>query len=323
MSIYTDSASRPGQRALTGDDRALFLSKAGPMVIESYKEAMDFLTHRYIITTTGQKSAQFPIVGRKRDATEHEAGEMILGGKIEHNDITITVDKFLVDSVFIPEQDELLNYFSVVEPYSRQIGASIGTANDKRIAIMHVLASRVTAVAQGQPTPGYFWDANLKTSGQALENFAAAAQRYLLENDNTGEKFEFFLPFAQVLLLARYTGVEGSPVTTGSGNRAEGTIGKMMGLQPKGTNHLPSTNITTGNAKYQGDFSKTVGVISSKHAVGSIEVRGMRLVLKDFEERLGMLMIGSQLSGHGILRPECSIEGRTEAIAGRTPIPNA
>lgn len=322
MSQYTDARSKPGQKGASGtDDRELFLREFGGMVIQSYDEVMDYDPLRWVKHITQGKSDTFPIIGRKRDATEHTPGEVILGGTIEHNEVEITLDHMLVDSAFIAEIDELMAHYALAEPYANQLGQSLGSTQSKRIAIMHILASRqYQNVPQGQPVPAYYWDANLKTDAAKLEEAAFAAAQYLRENDISGEKPWYMLPHAQVLLLARYSGVEGGPVTTGSGNRASGTIGPVAGLTPKGTNHIPKTNITTGLAKYRGDFSTTVGHISSRMAVGSLERRAMRIVMKEQEERLGTLLIASQFNGHGILRPECSIELRTDAIAGRDPI---
>jgi hypothetical protein len=323
MSNYTDSASRPGRKGASGtDDRALFLQEFGGMVLEPYRLSNDYDNLRYIKNITQGKADSFPILGRKRDATEHEPGEMIYGGVVNNDEVIITLDKMLIDSIFIPEIDELISHFEVRGPYADQLGQSLGSANSRRIAIQHILASRdVGNVAAGQPVPGYVYSADMLTNGASLETAASKAQQYLLENDMTNVDFaEFRLPHAQVLLLARYAGVEGGPVTTGSGNRAEGTIGKVMGIQPRGTNNLPRANITTGNAKYQGDFTTTVGHISTRMAVGSLERRGLRVVMKDQPERLGTLIIASALNGHGKLRGECSIEVRTDAIAGRSAL---
>lgn len=320
MSQFTDSASRPGQINSTGDDRALFLTEFGGLVITAYLRLIQqYAQLRFIKNITQGKSDTFPIIGRKDDATEHEAGELILGGKIDHNQVEITVDKMIIESVFIPEIDELLNHISVREPYAEQIGQSLGTLDAKRIAITHILASRKyyvgntpTNVPNGQPAPGYSFNAAMKTSAAVLENALFEAKQYMLENDISGYEPEVRLPHQQVLLLARTIGLD--PATSvarpeaGSGNRVKGTIGEMVGMGVTGTNFIPKTNITVGNTKYQGNFSTTVGHVSSKMAVGTLERKGVTLVWKDVPERLGTQIIGSRLNGHGVLRPECSYE---------------
>lgn len=319
MSQYTEAASRTGQRAGAGDARALFLTEFGGMVITAYEEANDYNDLRYIKSITQGKADTFPIIGRKRDAAEHEPGELILGGTIEHNDVTITVDNMVYDAVFLPEIDELLNHISVREPYAQQLGQSLGSLQAKRIAIMHILASRKyyvgntpTGVPQGQPAPSYAYDANMRTSASVLESAFWAAKQYILENDMSGQEVNARLPHQQVLLLARNFGLDPTASTdraeAGSGNRVTGELGRIVGMNVKGTNHLPKTNITTGPAKYQINASTTVGHIGNRMAVGSLERKAMQMTLKDQPERLGVLMIASQLNGHDVLRPECSFE---------------
>lgn len=319
MSQYSDAASRPGQRALTGDPRALFLIEFGGMVIEAYDEVNDYDALRHVQHITQGKTDTFPIIGRKRDASEHEPGELILGGKVEHNDISISLDNMCYDSIFLPEIDELINHIEVRGPYATQLGQSLGSLQAKRIAMMHINASRKyyvanvpTGVPQGQPAPFYVWDANMKTSASVLESAFWSSKQFLLENDMSGQQINARLPHQQVLLLARQFGLD--PTTaiakegSGSGNRITGQLGQVVGMAVAGTNHIPKTNITVGPTKYQGNYSTTVGHIGNSMAVGSLERKSMQMTIKDQPERLGVLMIASQLNGHDVLRPECSIE---------------
>ncbi|MCW2317135.1 hypothetical protein M2322_002689 [Rhodoblastus acidophilus] len=329
MNQYTDARSRPGAKEASGsDDRQLFLIEFGGMVIQAYDEVMDYQDLRFLKSITQGKADSFPIIGRKRDATEHNPGDLILGGSITHDEVQIALDNMLVDAVFIAEIDTLMAHYDLAAPYAHQLGQSLGSATAFRIAIMHIIASRsgqtqgaganprYDAPVDAQPIPAYYWDANLKTDASKLENAAFLAAQYLRENDMSGQEQFYMLPHQQVLLMARYTGVEGGPVTTGSGNRAEGTIGKVAGLQPRGTNHIPNTNITTGITKYQGNFSATVGHIGNKMAVGTLERRAMKVVMKQQDERLGTLLIASMFNGHGPLRNECSIELSNNSDAG-------
>jgi hypothetical protein len=316
MSEYTDAASRFGQRAATGDDRALFLTEFGGLVITAYDEIMDYNDLRWVKHIDQGKSDTFPIIGRKRDAAEHTPGELILGGSIESNDIEITLDKMVYDSVFIAEIDKLISHFDVMGPYTQQLGQSLGSLQAKRVATMHILASRKyyvgatpTGVPQGQPSPFYVFDANMRTSATVLETSAFTARQYLLENEISGNEPRLMLPHQQYLLLARNFGVDVFKPQAGGGDRRSAQVDSpIAGFEIKGTNHIPKVNVTTGLAKYQGNFTTTVGHISSKVAVGSLERKAMRIVIKDQEERLGTIAIASQFNGHGILRPEASIE---------------
>jgi hypothetical protein len=311
MNEYTDSASRGGQRNFTGDDRALFLTEFGGLVIEARNEALDYADLCWTKYITQGKSDLFSIIGKKRDAAEHTPGDLILGGKIEHADQEITVDKMLVDAVFIPEVDELLNHIEVRGPYSRQIGQSLGLVQTRRIAIMHILASRDTSDRVDQPLPSYAWDANMKTSASAIETGFFAAKQYKEENFITGYEWEGRLPWAQYLLCARNLGMQSTDVSlekAGSGNRVAGTLGMIAGIPTRATNNIPKTNITTGPTKYQGNFSTTVGHIGSRMAVGKLQRKGLTMNMKEQAERLGFIIIGSELNGYGKLQVEESFE---------------
>lgn len=309
MSSYTDATTpRAGQAKGAGDDRALFLKEFGQMVLEAWQESNYFEGHCFTQSIQSGKSWQFPIIGRKRDAIEHVPGEIILGGGIENNEVVVTLDNMLVDSAFVPEIDALMASYSLASPYASQLGESLSVTFDKRAAISHILASRVTdAPYTGGPVPSYFWDANLKTDPAKLEEAHYAAVQYIRERDIGGGEVKSYLPWQQFLMMAKYSDLDAKQ-TTGSANRAQATIGPVAGINVHGANHIPNTNIATGLAKYQGNFSNTVGFISNPMAVACLNRRGLRVTITDKEDRLGTLMIASKFNGFGTLRAECSFE---------------
>lgn len=312
MSQYTDSVSRPGRAGPNGTDNIqLYLRESGEMVLEAWDETCDYQDFCFIKNITQGKSDLFPVIGRKRDAVDHDPGELILGGGIDHNEVEVALDKIVVDSLFIADYDEFLLHYSIRSAYSKQLGQSLASTASKRTAITHIKASRAAALGVGGAvTPSYYYDANVKTDGAKLEAAAYAGVEFIKTNEVGGgmPDARYKLPWQQYLLLARYSGIEGGPVTTGSGNRASGTVGQIAGLTVSGSNHIPKTNITNGLTKYQGDFTTTVGHIGTNMAVGQLRRSGIKLTIKDHEDRLGTLMIGSYLQGNGVLRPECSFE---------------
>lgn len=313
MSDYTDSLTpRPGYKGLAGsDERELFLKEFGQMVLDAWTEVNTFEGHSHEMTINAGKSWQFPIIGRKRDAADHVPGEIIYGGGIENQEVVITLDNVIVDSVFIAEIDELMASYGLAAPYATQLGESLSTTYDKRASISHVLASRVAAAPYtGGPVPGYYYDANLKTDPAKLEEYHLAAVQYINERDIGGGQQRSFLPWQQFLLLTKYADLD-TVATSGNSNRGSATVGPVAGINITGSNHIPSTNITTGLAKYQGNFTTTVGFISNPQAVGCLNRRGLRVTVTNQEDRLGTLMIASKLNGFGSLRPECSFEGAT------------
>lgn len=314
MSVHTDSVSKPGRKKNAGtDDRELFMRHFGESVLEAYEETHDFKGLTYVKTVSSGKAWAFPIIGRKRDATDHIPGSEVLGGGVEHNEIDISVDDITVDAAFIAEIDELLNHYSLADPYARQLGESLSSVSNGRIARAFVNASRVTeAPYEGGPLPSYYFHANVATDPAKLEEAGYAAAQHMRENDIGGGTPFWKLPWQQYFLLARYTGID-TVDTSGSGNRAAGTVGTIAGLQPAGSNFVPRTNYTADKfAKYNGNFSTTVGIIGNRMAVGTLKRRAMKVIMKEQDTRLGTLLMASQLEGHGSLRPECAFEIRTD-----------
>lgn len=310
MSAYTDARSRPGAKTNTGtDDRELFLVHAGEMVIKAWDETFDFKGLTYVMTMGSGKAHDFPIIGRKRDGADHTPGEIILGGSVEHNAVTIAVDNMTVDSAFIAEIDELLNHYPLVDPYSQQLGQSLANVSNGRIARAFIKASRVTTPPYtGGPLPSYAFHADMRTDPAWLEDAAFQGVEHIRKNDIGGGTPTYFLPWKQQLLLARYSGID-TVDSSGSGNRAAGTVGQIAGIGVKGTNSIPNTNYTTDTfAKYNGDFTNTVGVIANRMAVGTLRRRALKTTMTQQPDRLGTLLIASQLEGHDVLRPECAFE---------------
>lgn len=317
MSAYTDARSQPGQRVGgADDDRELFAKNYLDMLLEAWEQAYDFEGKTFVKSITSGKSDTFPIIGRKRDAAEHTPGEIILGGGIQHGDIEISLDGILFDSAFIADIDEYLAHYELARPYATQLGQSLADKSNRRIGAAIVNASRASAHnVSGAVAPSYYYHADIKTDPSRMEEAAFAAVEFLRTNDVGGGTPNFMVPWQQYLLLSRYTGID-AEVTTGSGNRSKGQVGLIAGLQPKGTNSIPTTNITSGTenrSKYQGDFTTTAGVIFTQMAVGTLRKKGVQVRMLDQGDRLGTLMVATKLEGHGTLRPECSFELATAA----------
>lgn len=309
MSEYTDSRSQPGQApGGSDDDRELFMRNFADDVLEAWEQTYDFLNEVMDKSIPAGKSDVFPVIGRKRDATDHLPGEQILGGGIDHDEVEITLDKFTVDSVFIAEIDELMAHYDLAGPYSRQLGQSLASVTNERIGRSMVLASRVTDEPYpGGPVPSYYFDASIATDASKIETGIYAAHEYIKVNDIGGGMPTAWLPWPQYLLLSRYTGID-TEATSGSGDRAAGRAGLVGGLNPRGTNSVPRTNVTTGPTKYRGNYTTTYGVVTNRNAVGRLRRRALKIQSIPKPDRLGTLMMASQLEGYGSIRPECSFE---------------
>lgn len=309
MSEYTDSRSQPGQKpGGADDDRELFMRNFSDEVQEAWEQTFDFLGEVMERTISSGRSEVFPIIGRKRDAEDHIPGERILGGGITHNEVEISLDNITVESAFLADIDQYLAHYDLAAPYAQQIGESLASVSNQRIGNTMVLASRVTSTPYPDgPVPSYYYDAAIATDASKIETGIYAGLQYIRENDIGGGEPVTWLPHQQHLLFVRYTGVDNVD-TSGSGDRSEGTLGRVGGLRVRGTNSVPRTNVTTGLTKYRGNFTTTYGIITNRKAVGRLMRRGKKIVMDDQPDRLGTLMIGSQFEGYGWIRPECAFE---------------
>lgn len=311
MNQYTDSVSRLGLAVGGTDDRELMLTEFGQMVLQAHAETQDFKNFVFNKSIKGAKSDTFAVIGRKRDATEHTPGDLILGGTIEHDEVVVTVDKMLVDSIFLASIDELLLHYSVREAYARQLGESLGNVKSKRVAQTIVLASRQSALApEGHVTPVRYGSATMKTAAAKMEEAHFRAMQFIKENDIGGGMMQSFWPWQQYYLMTRYTGIDDVD-TSGSGDRSDATVGKVGGMAPQGTNFIPSTNVTTGLTKYQGDFTATAGFAANSLCAAMLTAQGVTSRVLPAPDRLGTLLLANELYGLGILRPEMSIEFTT------------
>lgn len=308
MSIYSDAADRAGRSPDGTSDRELFGVSFSDNLIESWDQTFDFEGRTLERTITSGRSIMMPTIGRKSDAVDHVPGEEVYGGAGKHDEVEITLDKMTVDSVFIPEIDELMANYSLARPFAKQLGASLASVSNTRIGNSLILASRLAVASTPDgPLPSYYFNANIATDASKIEDGFFAGVQFIRENDVGGGEMIGYLPWAQQMLLSKYSGID-SEATSGSGDRANASTGLVAGIRPKGTNSVPRTNVTSGPTKYQGNFMTTYGVIANPMAVGRLMRRSKKIIIKTVEERLGTLIIASQLEGYGPLRGECSFE---------------
>jgi hypothetical protein len=163
------------------------------------------------------------------------------------------------------------------------------------------------------PLPNGYFDAAVGTDPAKMEAAAFAAVEWIKRYDIGGGPLSYRLGWAQYLALSKYSTLD-KVQWSGSADRSKGQVGLIAGIQPYATNHIPKTNITSGLLKYQGDFTDVIGHISNQMAVGTLSRRGMKVVMKEQEDRLGTLIIASKFNGHGVLRPECSFEVATSDV---------
>jgi hypothetical protein len=259
-----------GQINGAGAVDALFLKVFGGEVMTAFEEANVFLDKQMVRQIKSGKSAQFPATW-KVTAGYHVAGAEIVGQTSNVAERIITIDDLLVASVFTDVLDEAKSHYEVRSIYSTEAGRALAYQMDKNTAQVGVLAARAAATVTGGDGGSSLINANYGTDGATLAGgIFDAAQKLDEKNVSESDRYAFVKP-AQYYLLAQTTNVIDRR-WGGSGVYAEGTVLKVAGVSIVKSNHLPSTNVVTGPAAYQGDFTQTRALVMQKGAVGLVKL---------------------------------------------------
>jgi len=238
----------------------------------------------------------------------HTPGNFIDGQTVKHAETLISIDGLLLAPVFIDKVDELMNHYDVRGPYATEMGRELAQQYDINVARMALLAARASNNLTGRSGGSKIESTNMDTVQSELRTAMFSAAQTLDEKSvGVANCWAFFRP-AQYYLMAQDTTLINKDYN-GAGSIAAGMIETVAGFPIVKTNNVPKTNVTgTVNNKYNGDFSKTVGIIMNKWAVGTVQLMDIALESEWEIRRQGTFMVAKMAVGHGILRPECAIE---------------
>jgi len=303
--------SRVAQINQAGATDALWLKVWSGEVLTSFEIAtvmQDRVTTRNI---SSGKSAQFPVIGRTTAAI-HVPGADVLGNNINSNEKVITIDGLTVAPVFIAQIDEAQSHFDFRAPYTRELGFALARAMDSNLQQVGILAARAAAnlADAGYPGGTVQTQAAYGTTGAALASGLFNAAQALDQNNNPEQdRYAIFKP-AQYYLLAQTTAVLDKD-WGGAGSYADGKVLRVAGVEIVKSNQLPQTNVVTGPAAYQGNFSTTVGLVLQKGAVGMVKLMDLQMESAYLIKEQGTLVVAKYATGYGILRPESAVELKT------------
>jgi hypothetical protein len=303
-----------GQINGAGATDALFLKVFGGEVLAAFEEANKVMDKHTVRTIAAGKSAQFPATW-KVSSGYHTPGAEILGQASNVAERVITIDDLLLASVFIASIDEAKSHFDVRSIYSTEVGRALANQWDKNVLQVGVLAARASATVTGANGGTTLTSTTTlyRTSATDLAAGIYAGVQAMDEKDvPEGEEKYCYVRPAQYYLLAQSTALLNRDWTAGKGgNYSDGTFLRIGGAEVVKTNHLPITNIDAGPSAYQGDFSKTAFLLNTKQAVGTVKLLDLAQEMAYDIRRQGTLLVSKYAVGHGILRPECSVEGKT------------
>jgi len=296
---------RIGQVNGGGDAKAMFLITWSGEVLTAFEEANVMLSRHTVRTISEGKSAKFPATW-KVDASYHTPGTMIVGQASNVNERTIAIDDLLVAPVFIPNLDEAMNHFDYRSIYSTECGRALAKAWDVNVLQVAVLAARASATVSGGNGGSALTNANFASvSADILAGVWNASQAMDEKDVPDMDRFAVFKP-AQYYLLAQNTTILNRDYGVTGASYDKG--GKLMvnNVEIVKSNHLPSANIQSGS--YQGNFTNTRGVVMQKQAVGTVKLLDLATESDYLVTHQGTLIVSKYAIGHGITRPECSVE---------------
>ena len=295
---------------------ALFLKIFAGEVLTAFDETNVMKDLHVARTIASGKSASFPVTG-KANAAYHTVGTPLLGTQqIAHNEIVVNIDDVLIADTFIANIDEAKNHYDVRAEYSRLLGMALSKQFDIRCLQLAVLAARSSATVSGGNGGSAITDADAKTNGASLAASIFEAAKVMDEKDVPESDRVAIVKPAQYYNLVQTTDVINRDFG-GAGVYADGTVLRVAGIQIVKSNNVPSANISAiagENNTYHGDFSTTAAVVMQKQALGTVKLMDLAVerTSGDFEVMYqGTLMAAKYAMGHGILRPECSVEIKT------------
>ena len=315
MSDFT--VSRLGQINSAGDATALFLKIFAGEVLTAFETKNVMLDKHTVRTIQHGKSASVPVVGNI-GACRHTPGTEITGQSVNANERIIPIDDMLISDVFIANVDEAMNHYDVRSIYTTNMGRKLANEFDLSVQKELVKAARSGATVTGGDGGSQIVNDLFKndggTAGSATEAAKAVAlaegifqaMQVLDEKDAPDERFcnlspaEYYCLVQNKDVLNRDWG--------GSGSYSEGNVFRIAGCAIVPTNQVPHAD-TTGTDTYHGvDSSKTVGLIYTPDALGTVKLLDLGLDKEYSARHQGTLMVAKYLMGHGVLRPECSVE---------------
>lgn len=310
--------SRLGQANATGASDALFLKVFSGEVLQAFDRESAFRQRHMVRTIPSGKSAQFPVTGYAQ-ARYHTVGTELLGQTLRQGEKIIVVEDQLVADAFVANWDEALNHYDLRSIYAHEIGEALARSYDQAVAQTGIANARAAAVISGLSGGGNAENASFASDGTVLYTGVYDAGTVLdgkdiPQNDRSG----FFRPVQYALLVRSEKPIDFdlNQGDLGNGSIASGRVGRVNNIWLVKTNNLPSTDLRADantQAVRQLDFSVTQGLIQHKAAVGTVQVQDITTETSYDPRRLGNLLVGRYIVGHGGLRPEAGYEMRTGA----------
>lgn len=273
-------------------------------------------------------SHQFMIGSEVAEGEDHTPGDELLGQTYSFTSGNITLDSILVRHFDVPLDQKVTSHFDVMANLAYKLGTDLAIQYDKRLIQAGLLAARTAAVSgyhnggntvEGVDASGLTGEYPATAAGAEAFRQDVAELAQLMDEDNVPEDGRSLLipPYLRRVLGASTTGalvpIFDKDVNSRPNDLNTRSIGLLEGFKVYITNHLPSTNITTGPSNYQGDFSLAGSTgqpaalalcrSGSDAAIGVVQALGLSTTIMDDERRNTTFMKAQLYMGAGTLCP--------------------
>ena len=266
------------------------------------------------------KSASFPTLGTAT-AAYHTIGEPLVGAnQIKASEVLISIDDMLIAQAVVAKLDELKNHYDVRSIYSAELGKALAKTYDQNVAKVIANASRASAVLTGGngglvlTLPTGNTNSAAVTGDELVAAIYDIAQEFDSRDIPPTDRF-CVLPPAEYYKIpesaTRIIDTDFNP--QGNGSVAAGRVSMVAGIPVMMSNNVPQSNVASSpsgtNNAYNGDDSKTLGLVFHKSAVGTVKLQDMTTEISGQDYGImyqSTLLLAKYALGHGILRPECA-----------------
>lgn len=288
------------------DKQALFRDLVTDLIISKFEAqtVMGEGSHEIRNITNGT-GAEFKVFGSTAAGKYHVPGNPTQAGAADFSKFTINVDDIFYERFDSYELDELMADYSAVDKLTDEASLILMRNYEKNIFRTAILASR-HAGGTGRDAGTEIVNATALTDGVSLAGSIYDMMAEMDEKNVPAEGRKVFVKPQQYYALVQNLDAINKDYG-GMGSYAEGTIVKIAGATLVKTNYLPQENVTgTFNNKYDGDFTNVAALVMTSEAIGTVNLRDVKVTVKPVEEEFADLIQASYVKGHGVLKPACA-----------------
>ena len=253
------------------NSRDLLLKTFGGEVLKHFDEKFSLKDKIRTRTISGGKTAQFPGIGQAK-AEHFVPGQEIVGQAMKTDEKTISINDFLVSSVFLNNIDEMLTHFEFRAEYSKQMAQALALTCERTLFQMAIRDARLGDqfnAAQVPGAPGVTATGAASGAGKGIVDMENAVTKHVGTGAGAAElvtsAFEAAAYFDEhdIPMDGRHLYVSprtyyslinqndktiiNSDFSAGNGNYGDAVVYKIAGFNIVPTNHLAINGTANSN----------------------------------------------------------------------------